>query len=128
MTWIIARLIAGGVPERLAKPVLIAALVALAFAGFGIAKCSYDRSIIAKHDAAANAKAAARNDAAKDAASTERRADDQRISEAQKGYDDAISKAPAGAPGPATVALGCERLRRQGTRAADLPAACRSDR
>lgn len=128
MTWIIARLIAAGVPERLAKPVLIALAVALAILAAGIGKCAYDRSIIAKHDAAISAKAAARNDAAKDAASTERRADDQRISEAQKGYDDAISKAPAGAPGPATVALGCERLRRQGARAADLPAACRSGR
>lgn len=128
MTWIITRLIAAGIPERVAKPVLIAALVALALAGLGIAKCSYDRSIIATHDAKAGAKAAAQNDGAKDAAATERRADDRRISEQEKGLNDAIAKAPPGAPGPATVALGCERLRRQGARAADLPAACRSDR
>lgn len=78
MTWIIARLIAGGVPERLAKPALIALAVALAIIAAGIGKCAYDRSIIAKHDAAANLSAEKAGRAADQKAADQRQADTTR--------------------------------------------------
>lgn len=78
MTWIIARLIAAGVPERVAKPVLIAVLIALALAGLGIAKCSYDRRVIAAHDAAANLAAEKAGRAADQKAADQRQQDTNR--------------------------------------------------
>lgn len=55
-----------------------------------------------------------------------RLADERRQLEAEKKYEDVISKAPGGRNSPASVALGCERLRRAGFGSADLPAECRS--
>lgn len=62
------------------KALGIGALVALLVLGLGIAKCSYDRSIISAHDAkqvAATAKADRKADAK---AADERRTDDTRLS------------------------------------------------
>ncbi|WP_414902449.1 hypothetical protein ACMT1E_04265 [Sphingomonas flavalba] len=125
MTWLIRLALSAGVPERLARPVVIAALVALAIVGLGVAKCRYDAALIARHDAEASTKALTRDAAAKEQAAIERRADDAAVAARTKGLQDAIDAAPDGAPGPATVALGCERLRRQGAAPADLPSACR---
>lgn len=78
MTWIIARLIAAGVPERFAKPALIALAVILAVIAAGIGKCAYDRSIIRAHDAAANLAAEKAGRAADQKAADQRQADTTR--------------------------------------------------
>lgn len=68
-----------GVPKRFAKAAGIAALVAVLALLLIVGKCSYDQSVIEKHDAkqdAATAKADRKADAK---ASTERRADDSRL-------------------------------------------------
>jgi hypothetical protein len=64
---------------------------------------------------------------AKEEAALERAGDDRRIDDLKKDMTDAISKvAPGASPGPATVALGCERLRRAGVHPPALPLVCRS--
>jgi hypothetical protein len=57
-------------------------------------------------------KATERNDAAKDQASIERRADDAAISNQQQEQTDVIKAAPKGETGPATRALNCDRWMR----------------
>lgn len=64
--------------------------------------------------------------AAGEKAAETRLADERRQLEAERKYEDIISKAPGGRNSPASVALGCERLRRAGFGGADLPAECRS--
>lgn len=64
--------------------------------------------------------------AAKERAAIERSDDATAVDQLREDLTDAIKSIPPGAaPGPATIALGCERLRRAGTGAADLPAVCR---
>lgn len=67
-----------GVPERFAKPVLIALAVALAIIAAGIGKCAYDRSIIRAHDAGANLAAEKAGRAADQKAADQRQADTTR--------------------------------------------------
>lgn len=67
-----------------------------------------------------------RDSEAKEQAAVERRSDDERISQSEKELHDVIANAPAGTPGPANIALACERLRRQG--ASSLPEQCRPGR
>lgn len=55
-----------------------------------------------------------------------RLADERRQLEAEKKYEEVIASAPGGRNSPASVALGCERLRRAGFGNSDLPAECRS--
>lgn len=81
------------------------------------------RSCTVAHVAAGGTKALQRNDAAKDQAAIERRADDQAITNAQQERQDAIHNAPAGETGPATRALNCQRWMHQHPGAA-RPAGC----
>lgn len=59
-----------------------------------------------------------------EAASEQRLADERRQLEAEKKYEEVIAAAPGGRNSPASVAVGCERLRRAGYSGADLPAEC----
>jgi hypothetical protein len=68
-------------------------------------------------------KATERNDAAKDQAALERRADDAAISNQQQERTDAIDAAPKGQTGPATRALNCQRWMQQHP-GATKPAGC----
>lgn len=81
------------------------------------------RSCTVAHVAAGGAKALQRNDAAKDQAAVERRADDQVITHAQQERQNAIDHAPAGETGPATRALNCRRWMQQHP-GASWPAGC----
>lgn len=64
--------------------------------------------------------------AAGERAAETRLADERRQLEAEKTYEDVIAKAPGGRNSPASVALGCQRLRRAGYLDSELPADCRS--
>jgi Tfp pilus assembly major pilin PilA len=66
---------------------------------------------------------------AKEQAAQERAADAATNANLTKELTDAIAKAPSGAqPGPASIALNCQRLRRAGRTEAGLPEPCRSSR
>ena len=62
----------------------------------------------------------------KETASIERQNDLAQVSAGEKELVDAIISTPDGAPDLVRVRLGCQRLRRQGSADADLPAVCRS--
>lgn len=57
-------------------------------------------------------------------AAEKRLADQRRQLEAEKKYEEVIAASPGGRNSPASVALGCERLRRAGYSGADLPGEC----
>jgi hypothetical protein len=70
----------------------------------------------------------AKNAAAAQAAAAERETDTAAVTVQEKARNDAIDAAPGGRAPPSSVALGCERLRQQGTRPESLPAVCRPGR
>ncbi|MDT8758242.1 hypothetical protein MZO42_05990 [Sphingomonas psychrotolerans] len=99
---------------RLVAAVMLFAIVAAIVA---IRSCS-------REQAARNViKAVERNDAAKDQAAIERRADDAAIANQQEEQAHAIETAPIGETGPATRALNCQRWMQQNP-GAPRPAGC----
>lgn len=50
------------------------------------------------------------------------------VSRQEEALRNAVASTPDSAPDAARIALGCQRLLAAGSRAADLPAACRADR
>lgn len=95
-----------------------AALACLVLAILTMTMCSNDRG------SKSVVKATQTNDAAKDQASIERRADDAAISNQQQEQTDVIKAAPKGETGPATRALNCQRWMRAHPGEAK-PAGCR---
>jgi hypothetical protein len=81
-------------------------------------RCSAERAL-------ASTKALEIDAHARDAADQARFADVIAISTHEQDLVDAISTVPDSAPDRVRVALGCQRLRAQGTVEADLPAVCR---
>jgi hypothetical protein len=67
-----------------------------------------------------------RDQAARDKAADARLSDTQSAASREKERADATATLPDAAPSPRRVARACVQLRQQGTRDADLPAACRS--
>lgn len=98
-------------------------LFALVLSVLAIGKCTYDRRLIADHDAKVTQKTLTTDTKAKDKAAEQRVTDTLAIDAAQKGRDDEIAKAPHGKPSDAAVRLGCERLRKAGTDTSGI-AAC----
>jgi len=123
---VIAFLIAKGVPARFAKPLLaVAALLALTgliWAAIAI----HDHNVVKTHDATVNAKVIAKTTPANDRAADQRSIDSINITKQEQEAHNAIHSVPDAAPAAPTVRLGCQRLRRQGTPDAKLPAVCRS--
>lgn len=109
---------------KAAKLASWAALAALVIAILAIGKCTYDRRLIADHDAKVTQKTLTTDTKAKDKAADQRVTDTLAIDAAQKGRDNEIAKAPHGRPSDAAVRLGCERLRQAGTDTSSI-AACR---
>ncbi|OGT55466.1 MAG: hypothetical protein A3E01_09160 [Gammaproteobacteria bacterium RIFCSPHIGHO2_12_FULL_63_22] len=108
-----------GVPDWLRKPLILSVAVTALVGLLGVAKCSYDRSVIAEHEAAREAKTSA----AREVAAEEQAVDTIRNTHNEKDLHDAIRSAPSGgALSPAALALNCERLRKLGR----IPEACRS--
>lgn len=110
-----------GVPEALRKAVAYASLAIALIALLGLVKCSYDRSLIRKHDAEVSAEAVKKDTAAKEQASQERANDTATINQAEKERNDAINRGPAVKPSPASIRHNCERLRRAGTDTSRIP-------
>jgi len=117
---LVARL---GVPQQFQRFVVIAALVTLAIGVLGVAKCSYDASIITTHDARADAASATADRKADGAAAVTRRADDARLSQERTQIERA--EANAKTPDDARVArLRCIRLQQDARSANREPPAC----
>lgn len=64
--------------------------------------------------------------ALKELAAIERQNDIAATAQTERELNDAIAEVLDSKPDPVSVRLGCERLRRAGTPASDLPADCRS--
>ena len=110
-----------GIPEPLRKAALYASFAILLIALLGIAKCSYDSSIITAHDDKLTAKIVKKDSAAKEQASIERANDTVAIAKAEKDRNDAIIKGPAVRPSPASIRANCQRLRNGGTDTSGIP-------
>jgi hypothetical protein len=117
MPWLIARVVALGVPSGYAKPLLaVVGGLLLILALWGL-KTAYDNSVVDKHEQKLEHRAApATNKAA------EERANDA-ITNAKHEEDmhNAVHSVPDAAPAAPSHALACERLRRRG----NPPTACR---
>lgn len=107
---------------KAAKLASWAALAALVIAILAIGKCTYDRRLIADHDAKVTQKTLTTDTKAKDKAADQRVTDTLAIDAAQKGRDNEIAKAPAARPDDARNRLNCERLRRAGKDTSGYPA------
>lgn len=100
--------------KRFAKVGLWVAIILFALAALSIAKCTYDRRVVADHDAKVTGKALRTDAAAKDEAAAQRARDTISINQAEKERNDAINSEPAGRPDAARNRLNCQRLRRAG--------------
>jgi hypothetical protein len=121
---LIALLVSWGVPQRFAKPVLIAGLFALTLAALGLGKCAYDRSVIRQHDAkqdAANAKADRKADTH---AADQRRADDARSATESTEIKEAVDEARRIGRDPRAAYYECVRKQQAARRERKPPADC----
>lgn len=80
----------------------------------GVAKCSYDQSIIDRHDDKITRKTQTTDFEAKLEAADQRARDQAIITADERNRSDEIRKAPDSKPSAARVRLNCERLRRAG--------------
>lgn len=112
------------VGNRLAKAGAWVLIIIMIIAALSIAKCTYDRELIADHDAKVTTKTLTTDTKAKAEASEQRAADVIAIDRAEKERNNEIAKAAPGRPSDAAVRLGCERLRQAGKATGDI-AACR---
>lgn len=106
------------------RPLLIVGLVGIGLACLPLAYCAGRR---AGEDPAGNVKTAETDRVARDNADTARAADSITILRHEQELTHAISQVPDTKPDPVRIALGCQRLRAQGTAEADLPADCRPE-
>jgi len=111
-------------PQRVKVAIAVALVAVLALtlaycSGRGDGKRGSDLAI-----ERANTKALTRDRVASDRASEARVADAKANIEAKKELSDAVEALPDAVPSDRRIALGCQRLRRQGTDTAAIPA-CR---
>jgi hypothetical protein len=124
IAFLIGRILALGVPKRLAAP-LLGLFALLALAGLLWAGIAYhDRGVIKASDAQHEAKLAPVIAKAGDNAADQRATDTITNTKTEQGAHDAVAKAPESAPSPAAVRLACFRLRRSGQDVSKNPA-CR---
>lgn len=93
MTWLISLALKLGIPDRFAKLAVIAALLFGTLTILGIAKCSYDRNIVEKHDAKQEAATAKADRKADTKAAEQRRVDDSRSTAESTQIKEAIDEA-----------------------------------
>ncbi len=105
---IIGLLVAKGLPLKHARPLAFAALALVLLSLLAVAKCSYDRAVIAKHEAKTEARARPATDKAAD----ERARDAIANAKTEKELHDAIAAQPDQPISPTSRALSCERLRK----------------
>lgn len=122
MTWLAALAMKAGIPERFARAAIIALGVLLLILAAGIAKCRYDRALIATHDAARDLELSEGARAADANAAETRRADDARLSTESIQLNEVVTHAE---PAPLSDArrryYDCLRVQ-QAARAAGRPA------
>jgi hypothetical protein len=107
----------------------IIAYAALLWAVFALGQCDGKRTEAVRQEALrakAVVEAIGKNAAAQEKAAEERATDKEVIDQKQEDLLDAIKTVPDTQPDAVRVALGCQRLRAQGSRDADLPAVCRT--
>lgn len=102
--------------SKLAKPLIYLALIVILVTGFGIAKCSYDRNVIAKHDAQIEQRATPANDKA----ANERAHDITTNSNNESEMHNVIAAQPDQPISPTSHARACLELHRAGK----YPASC----
>lgn len=107
------------------RGLVIAIVVALVVVAAGVAKCSYDRSVVDDYVAGANNRTLGKVITANDVAAGEDMTDAATIAEKKKGFDDAIHNPLPGDHVDPRIRHACQQLRAQGSREADLPASCR---
>jgi hypothetical protein len=106
---------------------LAVAFIAVASLSFLLGQCDGRKSERARSDAAraeANVQAMKTNQVATEKAAEQRVKDATTVAAQEEELIDAIQTVPDTAPDAVRVRLGCERLRKQGTNTADIPA-CR---
>lgn len=124
MTWLIGLALKAGIPARFAKIAVIAALFVGVIALLGVAKCSYDRSVIRAHEAAATAKQAKIERKADANLETQKDKDEAAALERRKEIDNATKGIPDKAPSARQRARACVELRRQARAAGKAEPAC----
>lgn len=125
MNFLIALALRAGIPDRFAKAATIAILMTIVIVGLGIAKCSYDRSIIQADRERAAVKDLKSARKADDKAAIRRAADQSRNAQEEREVRNAIEAQPHGDITPrqrarACVIL-CQQHRATGNR---VPASC----
>lgn len=110
------------VGEKFAKPITIAALVIAAVSLLGVAKCAYDKSVVANALNEANVDALETNNQANENAANARLEDRAAIDEMERELNDAIDEAEPSLPSAASIALNCARLRAFGRDTTTIPA------
>ncbi len=113
---IIGLLVAKGIPLKHARPLAFAALALVLLGLLAVAKCSYDRAVIAKHEAKTEARARPATDKAAD----ERARDAIANARTEEELHAAIAAQPDQAIAPTSLALSRQRLWKAGKH----PAAC----
>ena len=93
MTWLIGLALKAGIPTRFAKVAVIIAGAVLLITLLGIGKCSYDKSVVERHNARAEATTAKADRKADAKAAEERRADDARAVTESQEIKEAINEA-----------------------------------
>lgn len=114
MASLLSLAVSAGVPQRFAKPVVVAALAVLAIAAFFGAKALYDRSVIRDHEQKQEVKQARREEKADANLYRQKSADEAAARQRQQEIDDATRDIPDQAPSARQRARTCLELRRQG--------------
>lgn len=102
------------------KPVVICGVVVASLLALGVAKCTYDRNLIANHEAKTEARIQKKAREADQKAADERIENDRENRRIERLYNDAIREGD-----DPRIALACVRLRRAGYSEDQLPAPCR---
>ncbi|MGJ0508946.1 MAG: hypothetical protein ACR652_17820 [Methylocystis sp.] len=113
-----------GIPARFAKFAVIAALVMLLIVGLGVAKCTYDRSVINAHDAKRDAATAKADRKADEHAAVQRRTDDARLATETQEVKDAVEEAKRTGADPRAAYYACVRLQQSARARLQPPPDC----
>jgi hypothetical protein len=124
MTWIVTLAARLGIPEVYARLALTIAAITLLGLGLGLAKCSYDRRLIAQHDAMRDLSLAEGARAADANAADQRRADDARLSTDSIQLDKVIANASLAPLSPARRRYYDCLVQQQTARASRAASAC----
>jgi Tfp pilus assembly protein PilE len=98
-----------GIPPQFRKAALIGTAIVLLIVLFGVAKCSYDRSVIKAHDAKQEAVTAKADRKADNHAAEQRRADDARSTTEAQQIKEAVNEARRNGADPRAAYYDCVR-------------------